>query len=361
MVVYDDASGWIGVAVNGSSLAAACGIVRGRRRRARAAVTLDRRRRPTTRAGSRSGTRSGRRSRRRRTRSGRGARGTRAPSCCRRRTAASRAAPSPSWSPGCRPGMALGGVLVRAPERRAGRGTALLERGPRAGGLARRDERCAATLWIGPDGEGRATLDWARPRGVRRDRPRARRGAARCGDREPPAVDPPDGVRIVSWAERARPRAAAPRHRVARPSRTSPARRTRSCRRSRSGCATTCPGPYDRPEAVLVALAGDEAVGYAKLHLPAARGDVAVNDLTAVRRTWRGRGVAGALKRAQLGWAIRNGYTSLETAQRGAQRADPRPQRPLRLPAGRHLGARRGLDPGAPPRRSRRRPARRAR
>ncbi len=29
MVVYDDASGWIGVAVNGSSLAAACGIVAG--------------------------------------------------------------------------------------------------------------------------------------------------------------------------------------------------------------------------------------------------------------------------------------------------------------------------------------------
>jgi len=29
MVVYDDASGWVGVAVNGSSLAAACGIVPG--------------------------------------------------------------------------------------------------------------------------------------------------------------------------------------------------------------------------------------------------------------------------------------------------------------------------------------------
>ena len=90
---------------------------------------------------------------------------------------------------------------------------------------------------------------------------------------------------------------------------------------------------------MLVALAGDEAVGYAKLHLPPARGDVAVTTSPPCAATWRGRGVAGALKRAQLGWAIRNGYTSLETLQRGAQRADPRAQRALRLPPGGHLRA----------------------
>jgi GNAT superfamily N-acetyltransferase len=72
-------------------------------------------------------------------------------------------------------------------------------------------------------------------------------------------------------------------------------------------------GPNDRPEGVLVALDGDLAVGYAKFHLPQARPGVAVHDLTAVRRDWRGRGVAGVLKRAQLEWAAERGYTRLET------------------------------------------------
>ena len=35
--------------------------------------------------------------------------------------------------------------------------------------------------------------------------------------------------------------------------------------------------------------------------------------MTAVRRAWRGRGVASALKRATIGWAIERGLTSLDT------------------------------------------------
>ena len=35
--------------------------------------------------------------------------------------------------------------------------------------------------------------------------------------------------------------------------------------------------------------------------------------MTAVVRDWRGRGVAGALKRATIGWAIANGLEALET------------------------------------------------
>jgi RimJ/RimL family protein N-acetyltransferase len=34
--------------------------------------------------------------------------------------------------------------------------------------------------------------------------------------------------------------------------------------------------------------------------------------MTAVARAWRGRGVAGALKRATIGWAIENGLVVLE-------------------------------------------------
>jgi GNAT superfamily N-acetyltransferase len=39
-----------------------------------------------------------------------------------------------------------------------------------------------------------------------------------------------------------------------------------------------------------------------------------MHDLTAVRREWRGRGVARVLKRAQIAWAIERGYERLETA-----------------------------------------------
>lgn len=73
-------------------------------------------------------------------------------------------------------------------------------------------------------------------------------------------------------------------------------------------------GPNDRPEAVFVALVDGEVVGYSKLHLSDARPTVATNDMTGVRRAWRGRGIAGALKRAQLAWAKANGYERLETA-----------------------------------------------
>ena len=72
-------------------------------------------------------------------------------------------------------------------------------------------------------------------------------------------------------------------------------------------------GSGDRPEATFVALAGDEVVGYAKFSLSNARPGVAMHDMTGVRRSWRGRGVAGALKRAEIAWAKRNGYTRLET------------------------------------------------
>lgn len=73
-------------------------------------------------------------------------------------------------------------------------------------------------------------------------------------------------------------------------------------------------GIGDRPEATFVALAGDEVVGYAKLSLSPSRRDRAYHDLTGVKRSWRGRGVAGALKRAQIAWAQRQGYERLITS-----------------------------------------------
>ena len=72
-------------------------------------------------------------------------------------------------------------------------------------------------------------------------------------------------------------------------------------------------GVSDRPEATFVALAGDEVVGYAKLSLSEALPDVAFHDITGVKRSWRGRGIAGALKRAEIAWAIDAGYEALRT------------------------------------------------
>ena len=72
-------------------------------------------------------------------------------------------------------------------------------------------------------------------------------------------------------------------------------------------------GPAHRPDANFVALVGEDVIGYAKLTVSPARPSSAFHGMTAVRRAWRGRGVAGALKRAQIRWALANGLERLET------------------------------------------------
>jgi mycothiol synthase len=72
------------------------------------------------------------------------------------------------------------------------------------------------------------------------------------------------------------------------------------------------------PEGSFVALDEDEVVGYAGLLRVAATPGAAEHGLTAVRRDRRGRGVATALKRAQLAWAAASGVRELVTwTQRG--------------------------------------------
>jgi mycothiol synthase len=64
---------------------------------------------------------------------------------------------------------------------------------------------------------------------------------------------------------------------------------------------------------MLVALAGGEVVGVAGLLRDDERPERAENALTAVRRDWRGRGVAAALKRTALSWAAANGIREVYT------------------------------------------------
>jgi len=69
------------------------------------------------------------------------------------------------------------------------------------------------------------------------------------------------------------------------------------------------------PDAFIVGIdtATGEVVGYASLLFKAGSTTEAVHDMTAVRAAWRGRGLATAMKRATIAWAIDHGLTALET------------------------------------------------
>lgn len=61
----------------------------------------------------------------------------------------------------------------------------------------------------------------------------------------------------------------------------------------------------------LVALDGDEVVGFARLYTLDGHEGRLENGLTAVKRSHRRRGLATALKRAQIAWAAEHGYTEI--------------------------------------------------
>lgn len=65
---------------------------------------------------------------------------------------------------------------------------------------------------------------------------------------------------------------------------------------------------------VATEVSSGEGIGYASLSLvPGTSGRVAWHDMTAVVRPWRRRGLATALKRATIGWAISAGLGALQT------------------------------------------------
>ena len=66
-------------------------------------------------------------------------------------------------------------------------------------------------------------------------------------------------------------------------------------------------------EPMYLAVHDGEVIGCAGLHLYTDRPERAENALTAVRRTWRGRGIAAHLKRLTLHWAAQNGVTEVYT------------------------------------------------
>ena len=64
---------------------------------------------------------------------------------------------------------------------------------------------------------------------------------------------------------------------------------------------------------LFLALYDDEVIGCAGLNRDTDRPERAENALTAVRRAWRGRGIASHLKRRTLHWAALNGVEEIYT------------------------------------------------
>jgi GNAT superfamily N-acetyltransferase len=129
---------------------------------------------------------------------------------------------------------------------------------------------------------------------------------------EAPDVEAPEGIEIVSWAER--PDVAPAMYEVAREAYPDiPGEDDAEMPSYEEWLSMDMQGSGDRPEATFVALAHGEVVAYAKLSLSRARPTVAIHDITGVRRAWRGRGIARALKAAEIAWAKEGGFERLET------------------------------------------------
>jgi mycothiol synthase len=192
-----------------------------------------------------------------------------------------------------------------------------------------------ATELDGPVAEDdAASLHWASARGYE-EAGRNSRMVLDLTAIEAPAVEPPPGIEIVTWAER--PGLAGGLWEVAREAgRDIPGEEETDVGELDEWLERDMRGSGDRPEAVFVALEDGEVVGYAKLSFSDETTERVFHDLTGVKRAHRGRGIAAALKSAQIAWAKENGYRSLQTSNE------------VRNAPIRHLNAKHGyvLEPG---------------
>jgi GNAT superfamily N-acetyltransferase len=197
-------------------------------------------------------------------------------------------------------------ITVARARRREGIGTAMF-----AAMVAwAKEQQLAELRSIVREGDD-ASLDWARRRGFE-EFARELRLELDLRTFDPPPVDPPPGIEIVTWAER--PEAARGLYEVyLEASPDIPGSDDDAYEPFEDWLAHDMGGPGDKPEATFVAFAGGEVVGYSKFSLTDAQPTVAFHDLTGVKRAWRGRGIAAALKRTQMAWAKQHGYERLST------------------------------------------------
>jgi mycothiol synthase len=124
---------------------------------------------------------------------------------------------------------------------------------------------------------------------------------------EPPEPHPPEGVRIVSRAEEPHRLDEMYALAVQADEDIPGSAGVQSYERWR---AMDIDRPNCLPELCFLALAGDEVIGYAFLQ---DSGERAFHGLTVTRREWRRRGVATALKHAEIATAKRAGFKRLLT------------------------------------------------
>ena len=196
-------------------------------------------------------------------------------------------------------------ITVLGGQRRRGAGTALYE----AISLWA-SERGVREMEVSVSGNDPESLSFAQRRGFTAER-REVGLVLSLGGVSAPQVQAPAGIEIVTWAQR--PELARGMYEVdleARPD--IPGFEDVTVEPFEDWMAHQMKRPTDSPEATFIALAGEEVVGLAKLSLTAPT--AAGHAMTAVKRAWRGRGIARALKATEINWALANGYTELHTS-----------------------------------------------
>ena len=196
-------------------------------------------------------------------------------------------------------------ITVLPRKRRRGAGTALYEAISRWA-----SERRARELEVSVSGDDPESLSYAQRRGFIEVRRQVGLVLSLAGV-SPLRVQPPAGIEIVTWAQR--PELARGMYEVDLETHPDiPGFEDVALEPFEDWMAHKMRRPTDSPEATFIALDGAEVVGFAKLSLTAPT--AAGHAMTAVKRAWRGRGIAGALKAAEINWALANGYTELQTS-----------------------------------------------
>jgi GNAT superfamily N-acetyltransferase len=195
-------------------------------------------------------------------------------------------------------------ITVLARNRRRGAGTALYEAISRWA-----SERGGRELEVAVAGNDPESLAFARRRGFTESRHEMGLVLS-LADVSMQPVQPPAGIEIVTWA--GRPDLARGMYEVTREIRPDiPGYEDVAGETFEDWMVHQMQRAADSPESTFIALAGEEVVGFAKLSLTP---PTAGHAMTAVKRAWRGRGIAGALKASEINWALANGYTELHTS-----------------------------------------------
>ena len=204
------------------------------------------------------------------------------------------------------PGALYAAARVRPGLRRRGVGSVLLDairEHARAGG--------STEIWGRTRAEDAETLAFADRRGFR-EVGRERDVVLDLTKAAPVAAEQPPGIELASFAERPDliPAVFAVDSEVTP---DIPSHGTNEPMSFEHWARENIEGPGAFPEACFIALEGAEVVGYTALRRYGAQSVEAENRLTAVRRQWRRRGIATALKRAQIEAARAAGIERIST------------------------------------------------